>query len=144
MRKLSPPAQSLSLTEYLPVLENLFAGFGVVAVYLYGSHGTPQQTPLSDIDLAVITEPDSDLALLELIGEVGAVMGEDVSVTWLNEAPLPLRFKVLKTGRPLFVFAETGLADFTEQTLNFYHDFLPDYEATLRDYDEGLQERYGG
>lgn len=144
MRKLTPPTQTLSLTEHMPKLKALFGQTsGVAAVLLYGSHGTPQQTPLSDIDLAVIATPGQQLDGLELFGDVINIVGDDVSVTVLNDTPLPFRFRVLSTGRPLFVFNQAGLADFTEQTLNYYHDFRPDYEAMLRNYDEALREHYG-
>lgn len=142
MRKLTPPAEPLSLADHLSALEQLFRDT-VVAVYLYGSHGTPAQTPLSDIDLAVVADSERELDVLELTGKVAAVVGDDVSVTVLNQAPLPFRFKVLTTGQPLFVFNRASLADFTERTLKFYHDFRPDYEAMLRDYDRGLREHYG-
>lgn len=144
MRKLTPPTQTLSLTEQLPKLETLFRQTpGVAAVLLYGSHETPQQTPLSDIDLAVIAVSGQELDELKLSGNVAAIAGDDVSVTVLNSAPLPFRFRVLSIGRPLFIFSQTGLADFTEHTLKYYHDFRPDYEAMVRDYDEALRERYG-
>ena len=116
----------------------------MAAVLLYGSHATPQQTPLSDIDLAVVAPPGQQLDQLSLSGNVADLVGDDVSLTLLNDAPLPFRFRVLADGRPLFVFDEAGLADFTEQTLHYYHDFRPDYEAMLRDYDQALRERYGG
>ena len=143
MRKLTSPDQKLSLQEHLPTLETLFANSGAAALYLYGSHGTPQQTPLSDIDLAVVMPLGQQVDELGLLGDVAALVGDDVSVTVLNRAPLPFRFRVLATGRPLFVFDKDALADFTEQTLVYYHDFRPDYEAMLRDYDSALRERYG-
>ena len=144
MRKLTSPARPLSLTEHLPALEILFSNSGVAALYLYGSHGTPQQTPLSDIDLAVVAPLGQQVDEQGLLSKVTGLVGDDVSLTVLNRAPLPFRFRVLETGRPLFVFDKDALADFTEQTLVYYHDFRPDYEAMVRDYDSALRERYGG
>ena len=142
MRKLTSPTQTLSLEEHLPDLKTLFAAASVAALYLYGSHGTPQQTPLSDIDLAVVMPLGQQVDELGLLGKIIDLVGDDVSMTVLNRAPLPFRFRVLATGRPLFVFDKDALADFTEQTLAYYHDFRPDYEAMLRDYDSALRERY--
>lgn len=120
---------------------------GLAAVYLYGSYGTPHQTPLSDVDLAFVFRPDMGPDFddhLRLIGIVTRTLTEDdVSVTILNREPLPFQHEVLRTGRPLFIRDEVGLADFVEFVIDRFCDFAIDYDAMLRDYDRSLREAYG-
>lgn len=72
-----------------------------------------------------------------------AVREDDVSATVLNRAPSPFQFRVLSTGRLIYCADPVALADFVEQVLNVYGDFVTDYEAFLRDYDDALVARYG-
>lgn len=115
---------------------------GVVAAYLFGSYGTPDQTPLSDVDIALVFRADdlpSTASELELRGLVLAALCEDdVSITVLNRAPSPFQYRVLATGRQLYCASAVELADFVEEVLNRHADFLPHYEAFLREYDEAL------
>lgn len=120
---------------------------GLVALFLYGSYGTEHQTPLSDVDLAVlftrdaVPSPDERLRLGGLATEV--LREDDVSLTILNRAPLPFQHQVLRTGRILLVRDEVALADFRERVVHRYCDFAIDHEAMRADYDEGLRRTYG-
>lgn len=134
-----------------PYLDELVAQLrevpGLVAVYLYGSYGTPLQTPLSDVDLALVfrlgSEPafDEELRLIGLVTEI--LREEDVSVTVLNRSPSPFQYRVLSTGRKLLVTDEVALADFCEWVCKRHGDFVIDYENFLREYDQALVEAYG-
>ncbi|NJL26947.1 MAG: nucleotidyltransferase domain-containing protein [Thermoanaerobaculia bacterium] len=120
---------------------------GLIAVYLYGSYGTPLQTPLSDVDLALVfrlgSEPSFD-AELELAGVVTETLREeDVSAVVLNRSPSPFQYRVLSTGRKLFATDETALSDFVEQVCKRHGDFVIDYERFAREYDQALVEAYG-
>lgn len=120
---------------------------GLAACYLFGSHGTEWQTPLSDVDLALVyggrsTAPTFEEEL-ELIGLVTEALGEDdVSVTILDRAPLAFRFDVLSKGRPIFVFDELALADFVEETIDRHGDFAVDRDRFAAEYDRALAEDY--
>lgn len=99
------------------------------------------------MDLALIHRPGEVPDFedhLRLIGVVTETLGEDdVSVTILNRAALPFQHEVLRTGRPLLVPDEVALADFKERVIDHFCDFSIDYDAMLRDYDEGLRQAYG-
>ena len=120
---------------------------GLVAGYVYGSYGTPDQTPLSDVDLALVFEPARVPGFdehLRMIGRITAILGEeDFSITVLNSAPPIFQFRVLETGRLLFCRDETALADFTAEALGRYADFMIDHQAFLEEYDAALVEEYG-
>ncbi|HSL82453.1 MAG TPA: nucleotidyltransferase domain-containing protein [Thermoanaerobaculia bacterium] len=147
MRKLHNDGRPIDIDDRLPVLEEaLRAVPGLTACYLFGSYGTEWQTPLSDVDLALVFRPGRPSLLpseLDLIGTVtGSLREDDVSVTVLNRAPLALRFDVLAKGRPLFVFDEIALADFIEETIDRHGDFAVDRDRFLTEYDRALVEDY--
>jgi len=132
-------------------LDDLTAALGrvphLVAVYLYGSYGTASQTPLSDVDLALLFEdgrvPTTDQHV-ELIGLVTETLHEDdVSVTVLNRAPLAFQHRVLARGRLLVLTDEIAHADFVERTITRYSDFAIDEARFFSEYDRALVEEYG-
>lgn len=149
MRKIRNTGEPIEVTEGLHALAVRFREVpGLVALILYGSYDTPLQTPLSDVDLAVLfrddARPDAD-ERSHLTGLAMETLGEeDVSLVFLDRVPLPLQHEVLRTGRPLLVRDEVALADFRERVVHRYCDFVIDYEAMRRDYDEGLRRVYGG
>lgn len=116
------------------------------AVYLFGSYGTEHQTPLSDVDIAVLVKrahhPMSLKDRLTLEDQISRILREDdVNLLILNDAPVVFRHKVLKQGRMLYRAGHgTDLADFIEGTLNVYLDFIASYRAFLRDYDRARLE----
>lgn len=148
MRKIRNTGEAIDVTDGLEALVERFRAVpGLVALFLYGSYDTPLQTPLSDVDLAVLfrddARPDAD-ERSRLTGVAMATLAEeDVSLTFLGRAPLPLQYEVLRTGRPLLVRDEVALADFRERVVHRYCDFVIDFEAMRRDYDVGLRRAYG-
>lgn len=148
MRKLQSATDERAVTERLPALVERFRQLpGLVAVILFGSHGTDEQTPLSDVDLAVLfrdgEEPDAR-ERLRLTGLATELLGDDdVSLTFLRRSPLPFQHEILRTGRPLLVLDEIALADFREYVVGRYCDFVIDYRVVLSDYDAFLRETYG-
>lgn len=119
---------------------------GVVAAWIFGSYGTPYQTPLSDLDLALLYRrdklPDLD-ELGRLYLEIPEILHEeDVSITILNRAPIRFQFRVIETGRRLVCRDQVALADFVELVVSRHADFIVDYEQFAKDYDQALVERY--
>lgn len=121
-----------------------FAGQGVGFAYLYGSRARGDFRADSDVDVAVQldarTPPESYLdRRLELwqrlAGELaeelrgggpadGEVDGE-VDLVVLNEAPLPLRGRVVRDRVVLFSADEAGRVDFESLTAREFGDFHP-------------------
>lgn len=120
----------------------------IVAAYLYGSYGTRCQTPLSDVDIALLLEGSSlrpgyedELHLHSDIAQI--LREEDINLTILNKVPIMLRYNILAEGRLIYRDSSTALEDFIEQTLNTYMDCSIDYRQMARDYDEArLEETY--
>ncbi len=148
MRKLKTDGRMIRVDDRFDHLRGLFERTdGLVAAYLFGSYGTPRQTPLSDVDLALVFRGgqvppfDEEMALrseiLDALGE------EDVSIVFLDRAPSPFQHEVLSTGRRIYCADEIALADFVEGVLRVYLDFAIDYRAFLAEYDRSLVARYG-
>lgn len=138
----------IDVDSRLPVLvARLRADGRVVAAYLFGSYGTAEQTPLSDVDVAILLHrgvPLSPQVREHFIGLVcDALQEDDVSVMLLNAAPLHLQFEVLRTGRPLLVTDEAAHADFVEYVCKRHGDYAIDREAMLAEYDAALREDLG-
>jgi predicted nucleotidyltransferase len=129
------------LQKYLESQESL------VAAWLYGSYGTPFQTPLSDLDLAVLYRRDRLPGLPEQGGvytDLAALLHEeDLSITVLNRSPVLFQFRVLETGRLLVCRDPIALADFIESVISRHADFIVDHERFVHEYDEALVEQYG-
>jgi predicted nucleotidyltransferase len=120
---------------------------GLVAVWIYGSYGTPYQSPLSDLDLAFLFRPDREPDLNrhgELYVDLERILHEeDFSILILNRAPVLFQFRVLETGRRLVCRDPVALADFVERVISLHADFIVDHERFVKEYDEALVERYG-
>jgi predicted nucleotidyltransferase len=121
---------------------------GLVAAWIYGSYGTPEQTPLSDLDLALLFQrgrvPEFKRQL-EIYAKIPEILhqDDDVSVTILNRSPVLFQFRVLETGRQLVCRDPIALADFVEFVISRHADYIVDHRRFAEDYDRALVERYG-
>lgn len=120
----------------------------IAAVLLFGSHGTPWETPLSDVDLAVLFDPGFQADPGVLLALEGALLEEaglaEGSVVNLNAAPVLLQHRVLQEGRLVYLRDPVVLADFAESVFRRHGDFVEDHRRFLADFDGTLRERYGG
>lgn len=120
---------------------------GLVAAWIYGSYGMPEQTPLSDLDLALLFQkgrvPEFKRQL-EIYSKIPEILHEDddISVTILNRSPVLFQFRVLETGRQLICRDPIALADFVEFVISRHADYIVDHRRFTKDYDQALVERY--
>lgn len=128
-----------------PVLNSPRLTETVAALYLFGSYAAGRQTPLSDIDLAVLfdTSLEKETYLperLRLLGEMSTVLGTDaVELVVLNEAPPALGYRVTRDGLLLYASGNSNsqLVNFKVKTWDRYFD----YEPTQRIFSAGLARR---
>lgn len=137
----------IDVEPYLDDLRNyLEAQADLVAAWIFGSYGTPSQTPLSDLDLALLFRLDripDGKERLGLQAEISAILHEeDVSIMVLNQAPVILQFRVIESGRQLVCRDPVALADFVEIVISRHADFIIDHERFTEEYDRALVERY--
>mgnify|MGYP000011035284 CR=1 FL=1 len=121
----------------------------IIATYLFGSYANDQMTPLSDIDIAVLTgQPENDkkkmldfdfLVEADLIHHLPEYKFD---VRNLNQAPVLIQGKIVTEGKLLFTKDQHKLSDFEEYVILRYLDFRIDYNYLLQNqYQESLNGR---
>ena len=113
-------------------------------VYIFGSFGTRQQTPLSDLDIAVLFSDDVPLMEeLKHTAEVSSLLGlEDIDLINLNKAPVHLQHEILLKGTKIFDRTPKFTQDFIEKVLEIYHDYQGIIRKYREDFHESLMEDY--
>ena len=75
----------------------------VVAIYSFGSSGTPYERKDSDVDLAVLPQGSVDSAYLwEVAQEIAKELGKDVDLVDLLQASTVMRSQVLAASKRLY------------------------------------------
>ena len=146
-RKIRNTGRPIDVSAHMTALVNLLGEErGLTAAYLYGSYGTPYQTPLSDVDIGLLFKDGAEPSThqhVQLIARICEALHEDdISVTVLNTAPLAFQHRVLAEGRPFLICDEIAHADFVERTISLYGDFAVDEKRFFEEYDRALVEEY--
>ncbi len=119
----------------------------VLFAYIFGSYGRGKPSPLSDVDIAVYLDDDSDLfsKKLELMGNASEILKTDeVDIVILNESPLSLAHSVLKTGKLLFCKYEKKRVEFETRANILYCDAEPLRKTASESLIKRIKEgRYG-
>jgi predicted nucleotidyltransferase len=124
-----------SLRRYAPqILKDL----PVQLAYLYGSAARGEETPSSDVDIAIVCDdeisPEQRLRLmLDVSAELSRRTGiAEVDVRVINDAPLVFRGRIACEGIPLFVRDKAQQIEFETRTRDEYFDYLP-FHRRLQD-----------
>jgi len=137
--------QMLKLDEKLNNLPGLFSKMPeILAVFLFGSYGTENQTDISDIDFAILFDRK-----LNLVEEADCLMRmsqfletDRVDLVNLNKAPLNLQFRVISEGKIIYEKAYIITCDYIENVIDLYQDYAIDLYFYYKEYDEALREAY--
>lgn len=126
----------------------------VIAVYLFGSVALGNAHQQSDIDIAILFADTLLPSLrfqraLEIGAQLETSFTQPVDVIVLNDAPVFLRFQVLKTGIVLLDFDRTKRCLFHMRAMNRYYDTKPyldqqRQQTVKRIQEEGLGRGYYG
>lgn len=148
MGRLSKNKNKINIEPQVEEIEQYFLNRqDVAAALLFGSYGTQYQTPLSDLDIAVLFMPGQQISLnreLSMLSDLSTITGEeDINLVVLNKAPLTLQFEVLLTGNVL-AKKDFYLEDFHEYVCKRYADYKIDLDQFKKDYDSALREVYPG
>ena len=132
------------LDDKLRALHTLFESDArVLAAFAFGSQVDGYATPRSDVDIAILFEGDVPLReQLALQVKMAEVLGGDVDLVSINDAPLLLRRRALQ-GRLLFERKPIAVANLIEDTLRRYRDFAPRLREGRAAYYESLEHDYG-
>jgi predicted nucleotidyltransferase len=146
MVRLSRRPEKININSHLKDIQKYFRNRADIgAAFLFGSYNTEYQTPLSDVDIAVLYIKGTPIDIknqLEIMSDLADITGEeDINVVVLNKAPLTVQFEVLKTGK-ILVKKDLYLEDFHEYVCKRYADFKIDLDQFNADYDSALREVY--
>ncbi len=100
----------------------------VKLAYLFGSAASGKAGKLSDIDIAVMLDESLgkkegfDLQL-RLISDISSLLKTDkIDLVVINDAPLSLKFEIIKANHPLFVRDRAEKIDFEQRVMSRYLD----------------------
>ena len=79
------------------IVETIKSHPDVVAIYLFGSYAKGEQTPMSDVDIAVILDKPTS----ESEADVGSMATPEIDVVLFHRLPLHIKFEVFKHGKEL-------------------------------------------
>jgi predicted nucleotidyltransferase len=109
---------------------------GLVCAYLFGSHARGDETPASDIDVALLLEQDPPRTLeglqLDLADELAGAVDRPVDLVVLNRAPADLIHRVLRDGILLLDRDPSARIRFEVRARNQYFDLLPHLQRYRR------------
>jgi len=112
------------LAEYLDSQED------ILLAYLFGSAVSGRSNPMSDVDLAVLVQPQPDLpSLLErqltLSRAVAEYAGREVDLVLLNRASPFMKYEVARHGRVLYERRPAERIAFEARARQRYFDLKP-------------------
>ena len=96
-----------------------------LAVYLFGTYGTPDETEGSDVDIAVLFSPRrsgeiGNLSLSECRGSIEDVLGKTVDLVNIAIANTVLQNEIMREGRLIYCRDEYAVEVFEMQALSAY------------------------
>jgi uncharacterized protein len=100
-----------------------------LAVYLFGSTARREDRGGSDVDLAVLFAEAPPRTLdgprFAIAAELEPIVGREIDLIVLNDAPVDLRMRILRDGDVLIDRDRAARIAFEVQTRNEYWDFEP-------------------
>ncbi len=128
-----PPRAEEILPRLRAELPGILAGYPVMLAYLYGSVAEGRATPSSDVDVALIFEPNCGLTgyqrlMIEL--EIAAQVEDhcqirEADVRSIDSAPLKVQGRVITTGTLVYSRDDTFRISYEVRTRDRYFDYLP-------------------
>lgn len=104
----------LHLLQYLHQREE------IGAVYLFGSRCRGPVRPYSDLDLCIISR---DHLSREEKEDIGSFSAPDIDISFFDDLPSALQFRVLRDGVPVLVRDDLALHRAVVGALREYHEF---------------------
>ncbi len=97
----------------------------IIFALIFGSAALGKIRKDSDIDVAIyLKKPISGYEQLSLMQKLGELVGRDVDVVVLNNAPPLLKHQVLLNKKKLFVRDFSIYSNFREKVMDEYQEFL--------------------
>jgi predicted nucleotidyltransferase len=118
----------LFMKQLKGLVEEIKKNRKVVGIILFGSHAKNRATPISDIDICIIGRKlrENEKARIEALGN------EKIRIVFFDELPLPIKFRVFKEGKFLYLKDEAFVNSLRAQTISYFLDFKPILERYCR------------
>ena len=113
----------------------------VQAVYMFGSYGTEDERPSSDVDLALLLPPEQakaegSLLLGELHLALAELLGKEVDLVNLRQVSTVFQKEIVMTGRQIFCADSYAAAEFEMLTLSYYQKLNEERREILAAFKE--------
>jgi len=95
------------------------------AIYMFGSYGTENEWPSSDVDIALLLPPKTSkrcesLMISELHGALTLLIGRDVDLLNLRHVPTVFQKEIIMAERRIYTSDEYAADTFEMLTLSYY------------------------
>ena len=113
----------------------------VQAVYLFGSYGTADERPSSDVDIAVLLPHEEakaagSLLLGELHLALAELLGKEVDLVNLRQVSTVFQKEIVMTGQQIFCADAYAAAEFEMLTLSYYQKLNEERREILAAFKE--------
>ena len=111
------------------------------AIYLFGTHGTVDEWPDSDVDIAVLLPPEEarrrpQFMLTPCHYALADALGKPVDLLNAREVSTVFQKEIVKSGRRLYCADDDAVAEFEMLTLSHYQKLNEERKAILEAFQE--------
>lgn len=111
------------------------------AIYLFGTYGTADEWPESDVDIAVLLPPEhgrrqAHLMLTPCHYALADVLGRPVDLLNAREVSTVFQKEIVQSGRRLYCTDENAVAEFEMLTLSLYQKLNEERKTILDSFQE--------
>jgi predicted nucleotidyltransferase len=105
------------------------------AIYVYGSFARGDQTPVSDVDLAVLLPPDENIGdLLSVISDVASRVHREIDLVDIRRVSDVLRREVLMEGIALYVSLPDQVLEWEGTAMSRYQRYREEVRDLLENF----------
>lgn len=106
----------------------------LIAVYTFGSAGTPYERPTSDVDLAFLSARTEDTVVVWNVSQaIATKLGRDVDLVDLRKASSVMAANIIANGTQLLCTDKNQCAEFEAHTLSDYARLNEERAGILKD-----------
>jgi uncharacterized protein len=109
------------------------------AIYLFGTHGMPDEWPGSDVDIAVLLPPEDagpHLMLTPCHCALADAFGKSVDLPNARRVSTVFQKEIVGSGRLLYSSDDNAVANFEMLTLSLYQKLNEERKAILESFEK--------